>query len=383
MPSIYIHFPFCQQKCSYCGFYSVTRAELLPDYLNSLKKEIRLRADSFSFKPFDTLYIGGGTPSLVSPPTIQEIIDLVEQFYGLSPDAEITIEANPNHLTEDYYRALSQTKVNRLSIGVQSFSDEELRIIRRIHSGAEAEKSLEMAEKYGFHNLSADLIYGLPGSSLSQWKYNLERVAHLPHLSCYQLTLEENSILQRQVLQGRVQLPDEDAVEEQYCLLLDFCSSHGFLQYEVSNFCKNNAFSRHNTAYWKDEPYLGLGPGAHGYMKDFRLYNLPDLNAYIRLLSNISTPAEWEKMLHLLYEKEFLSLDTKYNEYVMTSLRTCWGCDLDYLRLQFGKSYEQYLYEQLEQINENQYVLTDSKLQLTPRGLRFADAIAATLFKIA
>ncbi|MBO4402461.1 MAG: radical SAM family heme chaperone HemW [Bacteroidales bacterium] len=380
MPGLYIHFPFCRQKCTYCGFYSVTRVAFVPDFLAALKKEIRLRADTFVFKPFDTLYIGGGTPSLLHPDEIQDIINCVEEHYGLTNDAEITIEANPNHLTDEYFKALRQTKANRLSIGIQSFFDEDLKAIHRIHSGKEAEKSLELAEKYGFNNLSADLIYGLPGSSLSRWKANLEKVAHLPHLSCYQLTLEEGSVLYRQVSQGHVRLPDEEEVEEQYRCLMDFVAAHDFLQYEVSNFCKGNAFSRHNTAYWKDEPYLGLGPGAHGYQLDCRICNLPDVPGYIRILSQIRSAEEWRCQEQLLFEKEMLTPQMKYNEYVMTSLRTCWGCDLTRLREKWGSSYEQYLLEQLRHVPENHYIIKDSKLILTHQGLRLADGIAATLF---
>ena len=380
MPSVYIHFPFCRQKCTYCGFYSETRVALVHDFIAALKNEICLRADFFGFKPFDTLYFGGGTPSLLHPSEIQDIINCIEEHFGLVEDAEITLEANPNHLTEDYFQALRQTKVNRLSIGIQSFFDEDLKTIRRIHDGRQAEQALEWAIKYGYYNLSADLIYGLPGSTLSRWKANLEKVAQLPHLSCYQLTVEEDSILYRQLGKGMIQLPDEDAVEEQYCCLIDFVSVNGFLQYEVSNFCKDNAFSRHNTAYWKDEPYLGLGPGAHGYQLDCRIYNFPNVSEYIRILSEIRTPEEWSRQERLLYEREMLTPAIKYNEYVMTSLRTCWGCDLNRIRLQWGEKYEQYLYGQLDKIDKNQYVINDTKLILTSQGLRFADGIAATLF---
>ena len=380
MSSLYIHFPFCQQKCSYCGFYSIARVSLISDFVSALKREIRLQAPLWLSAPFKTLYFGGGTPSMLPPVVLQELIDEVSEVYGLAEDAEITLEANPNHLTESYFQSLRQTRINRLSIGVQSFFDEDLRRIRRMHTGRQAEQAMELADRYGFRNLSVDLMYGLPDSSLSRWKANLQKVASVPHLSCYQLTLEEGTLLYRQQRQGTLSLPDEEEVEAQYRCLMEFATAHSFRQYEISNFCKGEAYSRHNRSYWRDEPYAGFGPGAHAYTGDFRQYNVPDVSRYIQILSRLSTPEEWKEQLHYLYERECLTQDMKYNEYVMTSLRTCWGCDLSYLRNRFGDEYEKHLRMQLRRIAAQHYLLAADRLRLTPSGMRFADGIAATLF---
>ena len=380
MASVYVHVPFCRQKCTYCNFYSSTRCGEIPLFLQCLEKEIKLKAGVLDGQPLASLYIGGGTPSLLRPSAIQQIITEVEEVFGLESGAEITMEANPNHLTEDYFRALKDTQVNRLSIGVQSLSDAVLRRIRRVHTAAQAEAALNLALKYGFTNLSADLIYGLPGSSLSQWEADVRRLSALPHLSCYQLTVEPGSAIYLQLQKGLEQLPPEEETEAQYALLLSLLKEAGFTHYEVSNFCRGEAYSRHNTAYWQGKPYVGLGPGAHSFYGTLRQWNLSDVQAYCRLLADFPEDGNWNVLENKIFEKEIITSEMAYEEYVMISLRTCWGCDLERVRTQWGEARHRHVLQQLSRYPEHYYTLQGSTLVLTETGLRFADGIAADFF---
>lgn len=343
-------------------------------FLDCLQRELRLRAPDWAFGPLSSLYFGGGTPSLLSPDEIRQLVAAVERLYGLQAGAEITLEANPNHLTDAYVRALRDTGVNRLSIGIQSFSDEVLRRIRRRHTARQAEDALEFAVKYGFTRLSADLICGLPGSSLAQWEQDVRRVAHLPHLSCYQLTLEEGTALHRQCAKGLETLPSEEETETQYLRMLSLLSEAGFTHYEVSNFCKGEEWSRHNMAYWEGAPYFGFGPAAHSYAPHRRRWNVADVAAYCEALSAPDAASfSW-------YGEESLSPDMEYEEYVMLSLRTFRGCDLDKIRRNWGEGRLEHLLSQLRQFPASHYLLSTQRLVLTEQGLRFADAIAAAMF---
>ena len=380
MPSLYIHFPFCLRKCSYCAFYSDTHCAEIPLFLECLQKEMRLRADELSGVPADSLYFGGGTPSLLAPADIGKLIVLADDIFGLSPDAEITLEANPNQLTDVYFRGLRDTPVNRLSVGVQTFSDEVLKRIRRLHTSVQAEEALTLAEKHGFHNISADLIYGLPGSTMAQLENDLRRLSPLPHLSCYQLTLEEGSILEMQVRKGLERLPSEDGTEAQRKLVWEYLRDAGFTHYEVSSFCKGEAWSRHNTAYWRQEPYLGFGPAAHSYLPHRRQWNLPDVRGYCRNVADLPDGRGWDDLEGAVFEREQLTSEMEYEEYVMTSLRTCWGCDLEMVRLKWGVETVSHIRNQLLRYPEQFYKLTYKRLVLTEEGLLFADGVASDLF---
>ena len=380
MPSLYIHFPFCLRKCSYCAFYSDTHCAEIPLFLECLQKEMRLRSDELSGVPADSLYFGGGTPSLLAPADIGKLIVLADEIFGLSPDAEITLEANPNQLTDEYFRGLRDTPVNRLSVGVQTFSDEVLKRIRRLHTSVQAEEALTLAEKHGFHNISADLIYGLPGSTMAQLESDLRRLSPLPHLSCYQLTLEEGSILEMQVRKGLERLPSEDGTEAQRELVWVYLRDAGFTHYEVSSFCKGEAWSRHNTAYWRQEPYLGFGPAAHSYLPHRRQWNLPDVRGYCRNVADLPDGRGWDDLEGAVFEREQLTSEMEYEEYVMTSLRTCWGCDLEMVRLKWGVETVSHIRNQLLRYPEQFYKLTYKHLVLTEEGLSFADGVASDLF---
>ena len=380
MSSIYIHIPFCIEKCAYCNFFSITDRSLQEQYLVSLFKEMRFREDYLRHQSIDSLYFGGGTPSVFSPEAIERIICQIDAVFGLKPNAEITVEANPNNLHEDYFKRLSQTAVNRLSIGIQSFFDENLKILGRIHNGRQAEHCLELAQKYHFNNLSIDLMYGYPLLTEKQWIENLEKVQNVHHLSCYSLSLEPHSVLYKQVKSGKYCLPKEEAVLNQYHILTSFAEKNDFLHYEISNFCKPNQFSRHNTAYWQNKPYLGLGPAAHSFNQTERQWNIANLKIYTNTLSESKTKREWEKFENELFEKETLTPVMQLNEYLMTSLRTCWGCNLDYVKKQFGESTYLLLQQKINQLNANFYVVKNEHLTLSESGFLLADAIASDLF---
>jgi oxygen-independent coproporphyrinogen-3 oxidase len=343
--------------------------------------EMDLRHDYLNYHPADTLYIGGGTPTVLPPDVLEKMIDHAREVFGLNPQAEITLEANPNNLDEEYIKRLSDTSVNRLSIGIQSFYDDNLLVLGRIHTGRQAETSLELAYKYGFENLSIDLMYGYPHLSEDRWRENLERVKAVAHLSCYSLSLEMDSRLYKQIQAKRYPLPDEDEVIKQYELLTDFAAKNNFIHYEMSNFCKSGRFSKHNTAYWQDKIYIGIGPSAHSFNRVKRQWNLADLHSYIRQIRTIHTPEQWELTgKDLLFSSEALTSTMRVNEYIMTSLRTIWGCDLKYVRAQFGESFYVGLREKIEAINPQWYILEDNKLILTTQGRLLTDAIARDLF---
>lgn len=381
MSGIYIHIPFCIAKCGYCNFYSITDLSLKEHYLQALTKEIALRSTYLHNETVETLYFGGGTPSLLSPAEIETIINCIKQHFTVATDAEITLEANPNSLTKDYLQSLKSTCVNRLSIGIQSFHDDDLHVLGRIHTAKQAEDSLYLAQKYGFTNLSVDLMYGFPELTLEKWKQNLFNIKDISHISCYQLSLENNTPLYSYLQAEKYKSLSEDEIMQQYDFLIDFAKKNDFIHYETSNFCKKEYESRHNTSYWKREPYLGLGTGAHSFNGNSRQWNLPDLTTYITFFEH---PLTLQQYIHLgknkVFEKEILSVDMQFNEYIMTSLRTIWGCDLNYMKEKFGKKHIVYLQQQLKTLSPNYFCLTSNKLVLTEKGSLFADFIASQLF---
>ena len=380
MSSIYIHIPFCIEKCTYCNFFSVTDLSLREQYIDALLKEMCFREEYLQHQPIDTLYFGGGTPSVFPPETIERIVRRIDAVFHLKPKAEITLEANPNNLNEEYFKRLSQTAINRLSIGIQSFNDEHLQVLGRIHNGKQAEICLELAEKYRFENLSIDLMYGYPLLTENQWVENLEKVRNVNHLSCYALSLEPHSVLSKQIKLGKYRLPDEEIVVNQYNTLTSFAKENHFIHYEISNFCKSDQFSKHNTAYWQNEAYIGLGTAAHSFNQSERQWNISDVKTYISILSEINTKQEWENLKHKLFEKEVLTPAMQLNEYLMTSLRTCWGCDLNYVKKHFGEDSYLLLQQKVNQLNTDFYLLKNDCLILSQRGFLFADAIACDLF---
>ncbi|MDD2623030.1 MAG: radical SAM family heme chaperone HemW [Bacteroidales bacterium] len=381
MSAVYIHIPFCVRKCAYCTFYSVCDTSLISAYVSALKKEMWFRSAYFTGELAHSLYIGGGTPSLLSINHIQDIIHTVSSIFKLDVGAEISLEANPDSLNEEYIRKLKDCGVNRLSIGVQSFYEDDLRTLNRLHTAKQAETCIDHAYKHGFTNLSVDLMYGFPGLSLSKWKHNLEKLKNIPHLSCYQLSLEKDTSLFESVRNKKHLLPSEDETMEQYEYLTSFAQSNHFIHYEISNFCKSGYASKHNSAYWENKKYIGLGPGAHSYDRIHRQWNIADIQKYISFMDNISDPIQYHTTAEdVLFEKEILTLDMRYNEYVMTSLRTLKGCKLSYIQSQLGNHYVKHLQQQLSSIPQAYYILTETDLRLTEKGRLFADFVASTLF---
>ncbi|HOS15658.1 MAG TPA: radical SAM family heme chaperone HemW [Bacteroidales bacterium] len=381
MSGIYIHIPFCKRKCVYCNFYSVCDTTLIPAYVSALKKEMALRAAYLSGDITQSLYIGGGTPSLLSIAELQDIIQKASFIFSLNSTAEISLEANPDSLSEDFIHKLKDSGINRLSIGIQSFYDDDLQTLNRLHKAEQAERCIDYAYKHGFTNISVDLMYGFPSLTLQKWKQNLEKLKDIPHLSCYQLSLEKGTAMLENIRKGKYILPSEDEIMEQYAYLMSFTKSNQFIHYETSNFCKPGYESKHNCAYWENKKYIGLGPGAHSYDLFHRQWNVTDLNTYISFLNNISDPEQYLATAeNILFEKETLTPDMRYNEYVMTSLRTLKGCDISYIQQHLGNDYVNYLYKQLKNVQTDYYMLTKKTLLLSEKGRLFADFVASSLF---
>lgn len=370
---LYIHVPFCKSKCVYCGFYSTVNHREMERFLSALSEEISLRKEESAGKAIRTVYFGGGTPSLLQPSQLQHILDNIHRHYDIEPDAEITIEANPEQLTPDYCKSLKSLGFNRLSIGVQSFQDEILQFLGRRHTAKEASQAVENAHNAGFDNLSIDLIYGVNERGNELWKRELETAFSLPikHFSAYALTVEENSLLYRRIQQHRDVEPDEDLASVQYTILSEMVDKSPFAQYEVSNFAMKGWESKHNSAYWDRTPYLGLGPAAHSFDGTHRSWNAPTLAAYFTQIADRKP----------FFERETLTETDRYNEYLLLRLRTREGIDLQEMAQLFGRKRTDALLCYFEtDVDNRNYVRTDDRLHLTAEGLWFADGIAGDAF---
>ncbi|MBI2968832.1 MAG: radical SAM family heme chaperone HemW [Bacteroidetes bacterium] len=375
MNSIYIHIPFCRRACYYCDFHFSTSLRYKTELLDALSKEIVLRKDFFSGNSgkIESVYFGGGTPSLLTYDELMEIFETVWKNFTVANNAEVTIEANPDDLTQEKIRQLKTTPVNRLSIGVQSFFDADLKYLHRIHNAMQAENSVRLARDAGFDNISIDLIYGVPGQTDKQWKKNIKKFISLgiPHLSAYALTVEPATPLFHLIRRKKMIPPLERQVARQYRQLMDFMRQNDFIHYEISNFSREGFISLHNKNYWCNGFYLGLGPSAHSYNGKIRRWNIAQNIRYIEAL----------KKRRLPYEKETLTIPMKYNEYIMTSLRTMWGCDIEIILKTFGRKYYSGCMAAIQKyIDRNEIVKKGGKLFLTNTGKLFADRISAELF---
>ena len=383
MAGIYIHVPFCLSKCAYCGFFSVPILKHKADFVEALKQEMVSRQDYLHGESVETIYFGGGTPSLLTTGELQEILSLLFKLFPVASGAEITLEANPDTLSLEYLQGLGALGVNRLSIGIQSFFDGDLRYLSRRHDSGHALQCVAMAKEAGFKNISLDLIYGLPTSDGEQWSRNLDLFFGLevPHLSAYALTLEPNSILTKQIEMGKV-LPvnEEDAVRD-YEILCRKAAEHGFLHYEISNFCKPGWRSRHNSAYWFQVPYLGLGPSAHSFDGQTRQWNTSNLTQYLSSFqSNSAFRINFVEGFAVPHS-ELLSPDQVYDEYVMLRLRTMWGIDLKYLKREMGERFAEHCERQAEPlVAQGRLSRTREFLYLNDQQMLFADGIAEALF---
>ena len=367
MAGIYIHVPFCRSKCAYCGFYSVASLKRKGEFMESLKQEIIQRKDYLHGEKVETVYFGGGTPSILSMDELKSIITQLHDSFEIDPQAEVTLEANPDTLTLDYLEDLRQLGVNRLSIGIQSFFDNDLQYLSRRHNQEHARQCIPWAKEAGFSNISVDLIYGLPTSDADQWNRNLDLFFEMdvPHLSAYALTLEPNAILTKQIEQGKVMPVNEDDAIRDYHILCRRAADQGFLHYEISNFCKPGMHSRHNASYWFGVPYAGFGPSAHSFDGASRQWD-DDVIASEAKQTNLT---------------EILSPEQIYDEYVMLRLRTLWGIDLKYMKREMGERFSEYCERQAEPlIAQNRLSRTREFLYLTDEQMLFADAVAEALF---
>ena len=372
---LYIHVPFCKSKCVYCGFYSTVNHRETERYLRALSEEIDLRSTAAGDATFRTVYFGGGTPTLLQPAQLQHILDGIHRRYNIDPDAEITIEANPEQLTLDFCKLLKTLGFNRLSIGVQSFSDTILQFLGRRHTAQEALDAIANAHAAGFDNFSIDLIYGVNERDNALWQQELDTALRLPirHFSAYALTVEENSLLYRRIRLHRDVEPDENLASEQYRILSEMVDRSRFAQYEVSNFAMKGWESKHNSAYWDRTPYLGLGPAAHSFDGTHRSWNAPTLSDYFAQI-------EQRKPFH---ERETLTDTDRYNEYLLLRLRTRAGIDLREMEALFGRERTDDLLRHFEtDVDTRHYEHTPDRLRLTSEGLWFADGIAGDAFEI-
>ena len=379
MSGIYIHIPFCKQACHYCDFHFSTSLKKKEEMVLALAKEIQMRKNEFelldsarSDNQIETIYFGGGTPSVLTSAEINFLIDTVYQNYTVAENLEITLEANPDDLSQERIVELSKSKINRLSIGIQSFFEEDLKMMNRAHNSAEAKKCLEYATKY-FDNISLDLIYGIPGMSNEKWKQNIETALSfgIPHISSYALTVEPKTALNKLIQTGKIAAPNDEVAQEHFSILVETLESKGFIYYELSNFAKENYFSKNNSAYWLGKKYIGIGPSAHSYDGVSRSWNIANNPIYIKSIQEDKLPNE----------TEILSVTDRYNEYIMTGLRTIWGVSLDRVQNEFGVDYLNYLQKQFNKfLDDDLLFIENGILRTTKKGKFLTDGIASDLF---
>lgn len=388
MAGIYLHIPFCKKRCIYCDFYSTTDPVFVNPYLEALSNELRLRRQQITER-INTIYIGGGTPSQLTAGQINRLISEIYNLYDVEPDAEITIEANPDDISEAWVEGIAECGINRISMGVQTFNEEELAFLKRRHTGKQAVQAVKICKQHGIGNISIDLIYGLPHQDLKDWENNIKQAMALDiqHLSAYALIYEEQTPLWTMKQRKEVaEITDENSLA-MFETLIQQLTRNGFEHYEISNFAKPGFYSRHNSSYWQDKPYLGCGAAAHSYDGNCRKYNKADLVQYIQGIQ------KWEEKGtpdESFFETEYLSLSEKYNDRIITSLRTCWGLNLQKLELDFGKNMLEYCLDMARphiknntlQIIPNKTDHLQSILKLTRKGIFLSDGIMSDLLFI-
>ncbi len=379
MSGIYIHIPFCKQACNYCDFHFSTSMKKKDDMVLALAKEIVMRKNEFklfdsaqSDNQIETIYFGGGTPSVLTNDEINFLIDTVYSNYNVVENPEITLEANPDDLSPERILELSKSPINRLSIGIQSFYEEDLKMMNRAHNSAEAIKCLQEATKY-FDNISLDLIYGIPGLTDEMWKQNIETALSfgVPHISSYALTVEPKTALRKLIDTGKIAEPQDEVASNHFMILVETLQENGFIHYELSNFGKEGYFSKNNSAYWLGKKYVGIGPSAHSYDGEKRGWNVANNSLYIKSIQNDELPLE----------TEILTISDRYNEYIMTGLRTIWGVSLERIETEFGLEYLTYLKKQSQKfLNDDLVSIENNILKPTAKGKFLTDGIASDLF---
>lgn len=372
MAGIYIHIPFCKQACSYCNFHFSTSMGQKDSFIDSLCLEIEMRADQWLNEPMESIYLGGGTPSLLTTEELERIFKVLSNHFNLSTVKEITLEANPDDLYSDKLKALKDSPINRLSIGIQSYREEDLRYMNRAHNAKEARSAIELSIAHGFEKITIDLIYGTPGLSDQDWLDNLKITADfgIPHISSYALTLEAKTALNHQVKKGTSPAPDEKQAARQLEILMDFAAEHRYEHYEISNFAKNQHYALHNTGYWFGKPYLGLGPSAHSYDGQNRMWNIANNALYIQSIMKGNLPLE----------EEILSDIDRYNEWILTRLRTMWGLRLEDIP-ESSRDFSSHFHTEIQKwIGKGHISANEDRFQLTRSGKLLADHIASDLF---
>ena len=372
---IYFHIPFCKQACHYCDFHFSTSLKYKDEMLNMLYKEVELRADYLEDKNIQSIYFGGGTPSILEPEDIARLIDKVSKHFEIDSQVEITLEANPDDLNREKVAKLRQTEINRFSIGIQSFFEEDLRWMNRAHNQKEAESCIMRVQDAGFENISCDLIYGFPLLTDEKWKTNMQKLLdfQIPHISSYSMTVEKKTALDHMIKTGKAPAIDSDQAADQMLMLIDQLKTAGFEQYEISNFAKDGMYAKHNTNYWKGKHYLGIGPSAHSFNGTSRSWNIANNAKYIQDMAQDKLPLETEQ----------LSLLDRINEYTMTSLRTMWGINLALVEDKFGAEVKKQLLINSEAfIYNKQLTQVDNRLTLSDTGKLMANHIMSELFII-
>lgn len=371
---IYFHIPFCKQACHYCDFHFSTSMQYKDEMLQAMLKEIGIRREYLEDKNISSIYFGGGTPSILDASDIDRLIGEVSKYFEIDSDAEITLEANPDDLNHKKVQELRKTAVNRFSIGVQSFFEEDLLWMNRAHHADEAKSSIMRVQDAGFENITCDLIYGYPLLTDVKWNSNMQQLIdfEIPHISSYAMTVEKKTALNHLIQKGKTPAMDEQQSASQMLMLIDKLTSAGYEHYEISNFAKPNKYAKHNSNYWKGKSYLGIGPSAHSFNGNSRSWNKANNALYINGVENNE----------LALETEALTKNDQFNEYVMTSLRTIWGINLEYVSKTFGNDFSTLLLSNLEEYKAlgDINISVDKIITLTPQGKLIADQIASDLF---
>jgi len=373
LSGIYIHIPFCKKACHYCNFHFSTIHSHKQRVVAAIIKEIELRKNYLPSNKIESIYFGGGTPSILTQVELNSIFNEIYKYFDVTEGAEITLEANPDDLNINRLKELKKSPINRLSIGIQSFRDEDLIWMNRAHSAIEAKESIRNAKEFGFESLSIDLIYGTPNLSNDAWKSNILQAIDLGvnHISSYCLTVETKTALSHLIENGKLDPLSEEQAAQQFDILIDTLEKNSFEQYEISNFAKDGKYAIHNTNYWMNKPYIGIGPSAHSFNQTERSWNIANNILYAEAIEKNELPME----------TEVLSIANKLNEYVMTSLRTKWGCSLNYIESNFGYKYaEQILQQAYPHIQKNHLTKEGNTLLVSKAGKFFSDGIASDLF---
>lgn len=372
MAGLYLHIPFCAKRCLYCDFFSNTEMKYKESYIDAVVREMELRQKYIGNEPLETIYFGGGTPSQLNTDDFEKIFSAIHRLFDTSHCTEITLEANPDDMTPEYVSSLRTFPFSRVSMGVQSFNPDDLRFLNRRHSREQAIRSVALCKENGITNISIDLIYGLPGQTLSAWEANLEEALRLdvPHLSAYHLIYEEGTVLYKLMEAGKVKPVEEDTSVTLFAALIHRLTEAGYLHYEISNFARPECFSRHNSSYWNGKTYLGIGPSAHSYNGIEREWNISSLSSYLKGIATGRPDIETEP----------LNLHTRYNDYIITGLRTMWGINIHDIQKKFGDDMSGYcLLQAASHIKQGMLIQSGERLTLSKEGIFISDGIMSDL----